>query len=406
VWVFGYGSLMGDNWEQKFGSLRRCVAVLEGYRRTFNKASVTNWGTKETPCPTLNLNQDQTGRCQGIAFEFPDDGEHEVREYLRNREGKAFPLELLTIRLKDGAEVQAHVPVYRGKNLVAIVTAQEKAVMVKNAVGNKGSCRRYVKEIADSLARSGIDDPVVTELWQAVQKESLPSMMAEIRERLEMIESSLPRRVDAMVSPDSKLPFNALLYREAVIWRMAELSRGAFENFEKDKLAIALLLTRAAVETSAGLWFLNAKLEAAVRADATGDIDDYLIKLGMGSRTDSNMPEALNVLKFIDRVEKDVEGFRHQYDILSEFAHPNWAGTALLYSKPDPPNLWTDFGANIRGLDSPKQIGVVNLSVALMFFERSYNRIGDVMPAFTALCERSLKADDDAVRAKNDARGS
>lgn len=224
-------------------------------------------------------------------------------------------------------------------------------------------------------------------------KESIEDLKTEIRGRLELMESNLPARVDAMVSPDSKLPFKALIYRAALIWRMAELSRGAFENFEKDKLASALLLTRAAVEASAGLWYLNAKLEAAVKAGAVGDIDVYLMKLALGSRSDPAMPEALNVMKFVDRVEKDSEGFRQQYDILSEFAHPNWAGTALLYSKPDPTNLWTDFGPNIRGVDGPKNIGIINLSVALMFFERSYNRIADVMPAFIELCEGRLKED-------------
>jgi hypothetical protein len=223
--------------------------------------------------------------------------------------------------------------------------------------------------------------------------ESIEDLMTEIRGRVERLESSLPSRVDAMVSSDSKLPFKALLYRAALIWRMAELSRGAFENFEKDKLASALLLTRAAIEAAAGLWYLHAKLEAAVKAGAQGDIDSYLMKLAMGSRADPAMPEAVNVMKFVDRVEKDVEGFRHQYNILSEFAHPNWAGTALLYSRPDPPNLWTDFSANIRGIDGPKNIGAANLSVALMCFERSYNRIADVMPAFIELCKGRLKED-------------
>ena len=92
-----------------------------------------------------------------------------------------------------------------------------------------------------------------------------------------------------------------------------------------------------------------------------------------------------------DEEEKDVDGFRHQYEMLSEFSHPNWAGTALLYSRPDPPNLRTDFGANIRGGDSTKHAGVLNLSVALMFFERSYNHVADVMPAFITLCASRLK---------------
>ena len=168
---------------------------------------------------------------------------------------------------------------------------------------------------------------------------------------------------------------------------MADLGRSAFEKFEDDKLASAILLTRAVVETSAGLWYLCAKVEGAVQAGILGDIDDYLMKLAMGSKTDSAMPQAISVLTFVDRLEKDVEGFRHQYDLLSEFAHPNWAGTALLYSKPDPENRWTDFGANIRGGDGPKNVGIINLSVALMFFERSYSRIAELMPAFIALCE-------------------
>jgi hypothetical protein len=222
---------------------------------------------------------------------------------------------------------------------------------------------------------------------QKYMPEFIEELMTEIRGRIEILDASLPLRVDAMVSPDSKLPFKALIYREALIWRMAELSHGAFENFEINRLALAILETRAAVETSAALWYLHAKLDATLKAGAVGDIDDFLMKLSMGSRTDTDiMPQAISVLTFIDRVEKDVKGFRQQYDRLCEFAHPNWAGTALLYSKHDPGKLWTDFGANIRGIEGPKQVGVTNLSVALMFFERSYNRIADIMPAFIKLC--------------------
>jgi len=83
-------------------------------------------------------------------------------------------------------------------------------------------------------------------------EESVEDLMAEIRGRVEALEGSLPRRVDPMaVSPTAKLPFKALSYREALIWRMVELSRTAFTSFETDKLAAAILLTRAAVETSA-----------------------------------------------------------------------------------------------------------------------------------------------------------
>jgi hypothetical protein len=90
-------------------------------------------------------------------------------------------------------------------------------------------------------------------------------------------------------------------------------------------------------------------------------------------------------------VEKDIEGFNHQYGILSEYSHPNWAGTVYLYAKHDKENGATDFGQNIRIPEGTKQIGVGNLSVALLLFERSYNRIADLIPAFTKLCEDRMR---------------
>lgn len=231
-------------------------------------------------------------------------------------------------------------------------------------------------------------------------EDSVVSRMDEIRGRLELLESSLPKRVDAMaVSPTSKLPFKVLLYREPLIWRMVELGRAAFENFERDRLVAAIVLVRAAVETSAALWDLCAKVGTAVESDSVGDIDAYLMKLVAGtatgapdaSTTDITLPRPVKVRAFLKQADKDIEGFSHQYGILSEYAHPNWAGTALLYSKTDKGNLVTDLGQNIRQAENTKRVGVINLSVALAMFETSYNRIADLIPAFTKLCESHLK---------------
>ena len=221
--------------------------------------------------------------------------------------------------------------------------------------------------------------------------ESTVQLMDEIRERLSAIEASLPRQMDILAaSPRSKLPFKALSYRETLIWRMAELSRTAYECFVNDQLASAILLTRGALETCAALWYLKKKVSAAVKAGVVGDIDTYLMRLFGGSRIDQYMPQAINVLNFVDAVEKDLEGFRHQYDVLSEFAHPNWSGTTGLYSKIDKENFAVDYGSNPRELEGPKHIGVINLSVALGLFEHTYNDLGDDCPAFLRLCEAAL----------------
>ena len=118
-------------------------------------------------------------------------------------------------------------------------------------------------------------------------EESFASMMEKISRNLDLLESNLPKRVDGWaLSKLSKLPFKVLVYREALIWRMAELARAAFEEFERDRLAAAIALTRAAVETSAALWYLCGKVDASVESADVGDIDDYLMKMINGIATD------------------------------------------------------------------------------------------------------------------------
>ena len=168
MWVFGYGSLMWDGWETKRGYTRRLVADLPGYCRRFNKTSVRNWGTKVAPGPTLNLSEVAAGVCRGIAFEFPDTQKVEILSYLEKREGKAFPLHEMSVRLVDQSEVLAFVPLYNGKNVIEGKTLEEIAGMVLAASGTDGTCLAYVNGIADKLAALGINDPAVTELWKAV----------------------------------------------------------------------------------------------------------------------------------------------------------------------------------------------------------------------------------------------
>jgi hypothetical protein len=246
-----------------------------------------------------------------------------------------------------------------------------------------------------------MDDRLLHTKVKRMEK-SVTSLMDEIRTNLKLLESNLPKQVDGYaLSQLSKLPYKVLIYREALSWRMAELGRAAVEEFEKDRLVAAIVLTRAAVETSAALWFLCAKIEAAVESGEVGDIDKYLMQLNVGIATGAPTdpstgepvtPRPIRIGKFLDsvEVEKDIPGFNHQYGLLSEFAHPNWPGTVYLYAKHDKGGI-TDFGRNIRESESTKAIGVSNLSVALLMFERSYNRVADLIPAFTKLCEENLK---------------
>jgi hypothetical protein len=229
---------------------------------------------------------------------------------------------------------------------------------------------------------------------------TIDDLTTEIRGRLDRLEASRQSRLDARdLGTRSQLPFYALYCREIWMWRVVELGRDAFNCFENEDFVSAMVLTRAAMETTAALWTLRAKLEKALKLGSVNisELGTYLAQLRVGqgkavARPDD--PKAVNVMDFVRAVEKDCEGFEHQYDRLSEFAHPNWSGTTGLYSRFDHDEVLAEFGRNIRGGEGTKGIGLTNLSVALLFFEHTYNRLTGLMPAFIELCEREALATD------------
>jgi hypothetical protein len=227
---------------------------------------------------------------------------------------------------------------------------------------------------------------------------TINDLTVEIRGRLDRLEARLPSRLDARdLRTRSQLPFYALYCRETWMWRIVELGRDAFDCFQKENFVSAMVLTRTAMETTAALWTLHGKLEKALDLGSVNisQLGTYLARLRVGQGkaiAQPDDPKAVHVMDFIRAVEKDCEGFEHQYDRLSEFAHPNWSGTTGLYSRFDHDEALAEFGRNIRGGESTKGSGLTNLSVALLFFEDIYNRLADLMPAFIELCEREALA--------------
>lgn len=170
MWVFGYGSLMGDGWEEPLDCEHRGVAILQGYRRVFNKASVRNWGSRACKCLTLNLQQTDGASCTGVAFKFSDARRQTVMEGLEGREGKDFPFVELPIAVQNVGEVLALVPIYLGKNIVADEDVEQAIRTMRFARGESGACIDYVGNIYKVLESIGIEDPAVQDIWRRVSR--------------------------------------------------------------------------------------------------------------------------------------------------------------------------------------------------------------------------------------------
>lgn len=165
MWLFGFGSLMWDGWETRYGCLRRLQADLPGQTRIFNKKSLERWGTHARPGLVLNLHAGDT--CRGVAFEFDDAASSNITTYLNEREtctATEFP-----VRLPDASEVAALTYIYDGPRLIDQgLTLHERATMIIEAKGVAGSSFEYIRDVRTHLAELGVTDLGIDELWAAV----------------------------------------------------------------------------------------------------------------------------------------------------------------------------------------------------------------------------------------------
>jgi hypothetical protein len=218
-------------------------------------------------------------------------------------------------------------------------------------------------------------------------------MLAEARTRLTGIQTNLPYEIPAAgVSTTAKIPFTALCCREGLIWRAEELGRSACDSFEKEDAVAGVLLTRAFFETAAALWHLKETIERQLDKGIEADLEAQIQRVILGHRSEASLPEAFNVLTFIDRLARAFPLARKKYDEMSEYAHPNWMGTAFPFSVIDKDAFVVTFGRGLRGGDHHAQLGLSCLIGGLHVAEVAYNGIADLMPRFIKACEGHLSS--------------
>ena len=220
---------------------------------------------------------------------------------------------------------------------------------------------------------------------------SVDEYKAEIARYLDAFARSLPAQINAPGISRVKLPGIATWSRETLLWRFTGLAQDALEKLTAKRFASAMLLTRAAVETTAALWYLDTKIKQALGSSEIAELDEKLKRLVFGQKDRSahadGLPMAINVATFLDHVEREIPGYAGQYAALCEYSHPNYAGAAGLYSHPHKDTGLIDLGPNIRGLQTHDLICAANLSGAVLMFHHSYAAIGNALPALVELCE-------------------
>lgn len=194
-------------------------------------------------------------------------------------------------------------------------------------------------------------------------------------------------------------PVRAVVFREACLHRIAEISESAYDAYAKDNLVVALILSRAIMETEAlFLGFIN-EMEEALKSRNIEKIQKFLTGCLIGVKSPQlkklKSPENVdliidptNILTFIDKMNKKISHYRLHYDSLSEFSHPNAAGTVDAY-------VFLDHEARVARLGKNRSKLVPDLALpqligSLTIFLDVYDFSAKLLKEFTCLCNDLL----------------
>lgn len=187
-----------------------------------------------------------------------------------------------------------------------------------------------------------------------------------------------------------KVAFKLLLHRETLSWRTLELAEGSLKTLNSGNFLSAIILTRALLECSASYHFFCKKLNECVKKNSVESLDSAAMKLIIGARWADWEYQATNVLTFIDGADKECPGIRANYDSLSEFVHPNYSGTLMIFS--DRKGEYDlQLGRYPRGTGRLAWTITNGMDGALMLFQYYYNQSADILPKVMELCARDLE---------------
>ena len=158
LWVFGYGSLM---WRPGFAYVRRCKALLRGWRRSLCVYSHVYRGSPERPGLVLGL--DRGGACPGVAFEVDAALREATIRYLREREQvtAVYVERFAPITLEFGDRVRAVTYVADRLHDQYAGRLEREAMLehVRAGNGKSGDNTEYILETHDHLQALGVRDP-------------------------------------------------------------------------------------------------------------------------------------------------------------------------------------------------------------------------------------------------------
>lgn len=148
------------------------------------------------------------------------------------------------------------------------------------------------------------------------------------------VEFNLPKEIDENAMGDKTHIVNKYFtIRAGLMYRAHELALAAHELAKNHQVSASITLTRALFETVSVVGYLNHKVDAFHKDKNFESFNETVMRVMLGSRIEGTPYSSINILSMIERIDKTMSGFKTTYEILSEYSHPNFAGTCGLYGE-------------------------------------------------------------------------
>lgn len=162
LWVFGYGSLI---WNPIVEVAEHRPARLDGYSRRFCVWAPIGRGSPE--CQGLWLGLDDGGSCDGVALRLPE-GQWDAETLIlwrREMISAVYRPNWLMLEMEGGARPACVFLANPEHDRYADVVAHEDKVRaIATAAGSLGTCRSYLYDLADGLAKHDLRDSYIEQL--------------------------------------------------------------------------------------------------------------------------------------------------------------------------------------------------------------------------------------------------
>lgn len=236
------------------------------------------------------------------------------------------------------------------------------------------------------------------------KEQSEKEILQDIENLHNELKEILPKIVECkdITSPtNERIPFKAKLISTGLIYRITDITDTMIGLYHNKKVVSVFILSRCAIEAAALLFFVYKRLEKVVKTKELKDIDNFLNRMSVGGRSedtpkapDGSTLEPSNILNAIDKLDKEFNtNIRREYDFLSEFTHPNCLGVLLSYGILNKHKNIYEFSYSAlyenEKLNEPVGYALNALALALEVFKCYYERMGEIFPDFTKICEEN-----------------